>query len=399
MKTMTNSTGAEFTQQLERLQGFLEIDPENATLLLSIADLQHGSGDIDAAEKTYNRILELQPGHAVASSRLANVYISRHDWQQAEAVLSSLIEEAADPVLAHNLGIALIYQGKWLEAIEKFERAEAGGIADPDNAMYQGYCLHSLGRTEEALEKAMLVLEQAPSERATGHVATLQLDMGQFDEARHTATQLVRSSPRNVEGNLVLGALDLELQEIDEAFKRIRVALDQEPDNPRALLSHGLVQLYNQQTPAAIKTFERALEHMPNNTGVWVTLGWAHLANNDLKRSEETFRKAIDVDRSFGEAHGGLAAILALAERDDEAREAIARARGLNKDGFGAAFAISILLEKKGKREAATKVLGTAFTKSPREGGMTVIEAINIFTRREASKHKNVRLPTPKTKH
>lgn len=393
---MTREADIQYTPQLERMLGFLEIDPENVPLLLNVGDLLHQSGDLAGAEDAYNRILDCQPGHGVASSRLAGVLISRHRFDEAEAVLQLLVSQAPDvAALNHNLGIALIYQSKWAEALEAFERAAAGGVTEAENTMYQAYCLHSLGRTGEALIKATLVLEQAPSEQTAGHVAILQLDVGDLNSARRTATQLVKSSPRSIEGNLVLGALDLELQEIDDAFKRISLVLEQDPENPRALLSDGLVKLYNQQSPEAIQSFERALEHMPKNTGVWVTLGWAHLANNDLQSAEETFRKAIEVDRNFGESHGGLATVLALAERDAEAREVLDRARGLNRDSFGAAFALSILLEHQGKRAAATKILGTAFTKSPRKGGMTVIEAINIFTRRQAARQGSIRLPKP----
>ena len=87
---MNTAAGDNSPERIQRLLGFLEVDPGNITLRITIADLQHASGDFGAAETSFRMILDIQPGHAIARSRMAGVYLSQHRFDEAEAVLRGL---------------------------------------------------------------------------------------------------------------------------------------------------------------------------------------------------------------------------------------------------------------------------------------------------------------------
>ncbi len=385
---MNTAAGDNSPERIQRLLGFLEVDPGNITLRITIADLQHASGDFGAAETSFRMILDIQPGHAIARSRMAGVYLSQHRFDEAEAVLRGL-EAAVQqvPAISHNIGLALVDQNKWPEALQALEAAAAAGLDDDENLTYQAYCLHHLGRTEEALAKATAALERSPGDRVEGYVSLLQMDAGDLKTASRTAARVLERDPQNVNANTVRGWWGLETQEIDDAEECIDRALAQEPNSPRLLLGKGLVQMYKQELPQSVATLERAVQGMPNSPGTWVTLGWAQIAAGDLPGAEKTFRDAIEIERSFGETHGGLASVLALAGRGDEARESIRKARGLDKEGFGVVFAMTVLLANAGKQEAATKLFGNLLLRSPGgKGGMKLIEAVQIFSRRQGAR-------------
>ena len=387
---MANRKVIEAQARLERLQGYLQADPNNIPLMMDIGDLQHNLGELADSEQTYERILALQAGHEVATGRLASVYISQHRFADAEAAIIGLNQSFLNsPELHHNLGIALVHQSKWAEGLSALETAAEGGVSESENLRYQSYCLLNLNRKDEALLCAESALEIASDDFTTGRIAMLQMELGQMTLAYKTAAQVLRTSPQNIDANVVTSSRQLETLEIDKAQKHIQVVLRQDPDNHRALLNKALVQMYNQKMPQAIKTLERTLELTPRVVGTWVTLGWAHIANNDLVQSEATFRKTLEVDRNFGEAHGGLAAVLAMQSKTEEAQREIALARGLNKNSFGAAFALSVLLEQSGKEDMAKRILTNMFKKSPVDGGMTIIDALNIYMRRESAKQNN----------
>ena len=372
-------------ERIQKLLGFLAVDPGNLTLRITIADLQHASGDFAAAEESFRAVLEMQPDHAIARSRMASVYLSQHRFDEAEAVLRGLdVQVQQVPAISHNMGLALVYQQRWPEALAALETAAAGGLDDAENLMYQAYCLHHLGRTEEALAKATASLERAPDDRVQGYVSLLQMDAGDIKIASRTAARVLERDPHNIDANTVRGWWGLETQEIEDAEECIERVLAQRPDDPRSLLGKGLVQLYKQQTPEAVETLQRAVAGMPQSPGAWVTLGWAQIAQGDLPGAEKTFRDALELERSFGETHGGLASVLALAGRAEEARESIRKARGLNKEGFGVVFAMTVLMANAGKQEAATKLFGNMLLRSPGgTGGMTLIQAVQIFSRRQ----------------
>jgi Flp pilus assembly protein TadD len=124
------------------------------------------------------------------------------------------------------------------------------------------------------------------------------------------------------------------------------------------------------------------LERIPDSVGIAVTLGWACLAGRDLKGAEVAFRRSLDIDHNFAEAHGGLASALALQSRVDEAQSAIRRAQRLDSQGFGAAFAQTVLLKIQGRHDAATDLLARVLQHSPRPDSKSLMEHLELFARK-----------------
>jgi len=215
-----------------------------------------------------------------------------------------------------------------------------------------------------------------------GYLALLHMDQGDLAQARRLAEEVSRTSPDNVHAGLVMGTASIEAQEIVQASEQFERIVAREPENARAWLGIGLARLYQQRHEDAIVALEKAVQIIPDSVGIRVTLGWATLAARDVIRAEQTFRDALEVDHNFGEAYGGLASALALQNRIDDAREAIRRARRLDAQGFGSLFAQTVVLKLQGKEKAATDLLANMLQQAPRPDGKTLIEQIEIFTRK-----------------
>lgn len=381
---------------IERYESFLEVDPTNVPLLISLGDLHHRAGHLEEASNYFDRALELDSEHPIARARKASVFITEHRFAEAEQLLQELGDAVTDdPALRHNLGLSEYFQEKWIDALGDFEAAAAGGVDDPSNLAYQAYCLHHLGRVEEALAKAVACFEKEPSEQNEGYLSILTMDSGDVKGASEIAENVLKVNPQNVNANIVFGTYAIERQEIDEARSYVNFSVEQDPQNPRGWLNRGLIEMYDQDFPSSVESLTTAVTYMPNNGGAWVTLGWAYIGLGDLAKAENTFRHTIEIERTFGEGHGGLAVVLALTNREVEAREEIRRARALGKKSFGAAFALSILLEASGKRDRAVKVLGKSFLQRPGPGSMTVIEAIQRYSQHQAAKQGPPPTPPP----
>jgi len=376
----------ELLNQITRFRGFLELDPDNTALLIDIANLEHRAGRLDESEQLFRKVLEIQPDSKKALSNLGNLMLSRQEFGEAEGIFNTLLQsepESTDPVLLHNLGIALAYQDRWEDALNSFTAAHDSGLADPENLILQAYCLINLNRSQEAGECIDAALVNCNDDRLLGQSALLQMEHFDFVEAVKTAKKALAHNPDNIDAKLVTSSWLLETQEVDDAEPQVNQILAVDPDNHRALLSHALIQMYNLKIPDAIKTFERVLELTPRIVGTWVGLGWAHIANNDLPQAEATFQKALEIDRNFGESHGGLATVYALQGRLDDSRREAKLATGLNKGGFGAVYANSLVLEQRGKHDVAARLLGGAFLRRPGPNAPTLIDAIAKYSRRQ----------------
>jgi superkiller protein 3 len=350
---------------------------------MNLGDLYHKLSRFDEAIACFERCLHDHPEYTSARSNLAAVMISQHRFVEAERLLRGLLEEAShDPALLFNLGLSLYYQKRWPEAERAFTDAQAHGLSSSESYAYRARCRHYAGDMEQAIHFGRKWVETANDAESRGYLALLYMDQGNLTEARQLAQQVLLTAPDNVHAGLVVGTASIEAQEIVQASEQFERILAREPDNARAWLGVGLARLYQQRQEDAIVALEKAVKLIPDSVGIRVTLGWATLVSRDVVRAERIFRDALEIDHNFGEAYGGLASTLALQNRIDEAREEIRRARRLDAHGFGSLFAQTVILKLQGKDKAATEVLAGLLQQAPTPDGKTLIEQIEIFTRK-----------------
>jgi tetratricopeptide (TPR) repeat protein len=374
----------DLTSAIGRYESYVRADPGNPLLWLNLGDLYHKASRLDEAIACFERCLHDHPEYSNARSHLASVRLTQHRFQDAERLLRGLLRESEpdDPSLWFNLGLSLYYQQRWPEAEECFTKAQARGLATPDCYAYLARCRHYAGDMARALELCQQWVDTARDAESRGYLALLQMDHGDMAEAATLAEDVLRGSPDNTNAGLVVGTASMEAQEIARASEQFERILTREPDNARAWLGVGLARLYQQQHTESVAALQKAVELLPDSVGIRVTLGWATVTTRDMVRAEQIFRDALDIDHNFAEAHGGLAVALAFQTRVDAAKEAIKRARGLDPHGFGAVFAQTILLKVQGKDKMATDILAGLLQQAPRPDSKTLIEQIEIFTRK-----------------
>ncbi|MCK7581370.1 MAG: hypothetical protein MZV65_40885 [Chromatiales bacterium] len=57
--------------------------------------------------------------------------------------------------------------------------------------------------------------------------------------------------------------------------------------------------------PKAIGQLEQAVRYMPNHIGTRHALAWCQLLANDIEGAKRGSEQSLEIDRSFGETHGG----------------------------------------------------------------------------------------------
>jgi Flp pilus assembly protein TadD len=224
-------------------------------------------------------------------------------------------------------------------------------------------------------------MELAPGPESEGYVSMLQMDHGDMEEAWQRAEAVLKIQPDNPDANVVMGTWRMEHQHADSALAHFQKVVEREPDNPRAWQGLGIVYMYRQDFAQAIRHLEKALELMPGHATNHLVIGWAKLAAQDFAGSEIAFHRAVAADRNFGEAHGGLACALVFQRKIDLARAEIAKARGLDPNGFGAVFAQSIILKLMGKEELSTKILTKLLEQTPLPRSKPLIGHIQDYLR------------------
>jgi len=108
----------------------LKISPETADDTLLAAELAAQAGELDAAEKSYRRVLAKDPKSAPANAGLAHLLIARKQYPEAETFLRAALEEIpGDAALTAQLATVLAAQDK-AEALPLLQKLHEDHPAD-----------------------------------------------------------------------------------------------------------------------------------------------------------------------------------------------------------------------------------------------------------------------------
>lgn len=375
--------------KIARFASFLQADPENRNLLLDLGDLYHQAGQFEAALRCFSQLCTLEPAVAVAQSRLANVYLSLHRFDDAAAVLAALVAaDAGNGPLQYNLGLAQYYQGQYAAAAASFQAADQAGAGSADLYKYLSHCLHHEGQLEEAVaaasqwRAATIGADGSISGQcadSTAYLALLEFDSGNREAALELAGAVLAVDPTNLDANAVMGGAALEQQDIALAADCFQQILAQRPDYGRAWLGLGLTYLHDNNNDKALDAMTEATRQMPGHAGTEVALGWSRVIVGDGVGAEATFRKAIELDRNFAESHGGLAVALIMQNRIEEAQKTIKAADRLDPANFGSVYGKALLLRADGRAELAQGLINRALERAPVTGVNPLLENVRKY--------------------
>jgi tetratricopeptide (TPR) repeat protein len=179
----------------------LKLSPETPGDTLLAANLAEASGQPDAAEAAYRRVLAKDPKSAPANAGLAHLLMEREKYPEAETLLRAALEQTPDdPALTAQLATVLAAQDK-AEALPLLEKLHG---AHPDNASITRMLADVLAQAGDAAgaDKLYVSLIAASPNDATllvahGQNLARQLKYGEAFAAFEKATRL---DPANGDG-------------------------------------------------------------------------------------------------------------------------------------------------------------------------------------------------------
>ena len=279
---------------------------------------------------------------AASLIKLGNLAYCKNELSVAQDLYRRSIKVQETPVALKNLGVALLSEGKPVDAREALENAVARDRKDPQTLFY-------LGLTWEAVAEGKV---KSP----IGVIATTTLDKEQVKEHLEKALEYYNDTleldpkfgPALYNKSVVLTLLGRK----EEANDVIIQMLKGQPASEAGWIARGLIMRQSGNHEGALKCYENAIVINPNSH-----LGWLNksVALFVLKKYEEAIvavDKAIELNSSSEIAWSNKGAILAELKRFKDAIPCFDKAVDLNPAFDGAkknrAHAIEALA-KKGK--------------------------------------------------
>ena len=252
----------------------------------------HQAGRLADAERFYQEVLKIDPGH---------------------------------PDALHMLGVVAHLTGRNERAVEWVTRAVALKPSDAEARVNLGNALKALGRLDDAIANYRAGLTLRPDFPEAHHNLGVALqDLGRFDEAADSYRQAIARNPNIAESHNNLGAVLNGLGRGDESVASYRAAIRLRPGYAEAHNNLGGVLRALGRLEEATECFRAAIALKPEFSEAHGNLGGALKDLGRIEEAKASYRRATETDpRAFHHAiHGQLLLppILESAEAVDACR-------------------------------------------------------------------------------
>jgi predicted O-linked N-acetylglucosamine transferase (SPINDLY family) len=263
-------------------------------LLLAAADAAL-HGDLEAAIAAYSRVIDLDPGHAVAHYKRGNMYKDRTELEKAIANYDQAI--LLEPTFAHafcNRGVVLDRLERLGDALLSYDQALSIDPADAVSHHNRAMVLQKLDRPEEALASFDRAIAINPGyAEAYCNRGTLLQDLKQWDLALASYDRSIEIHPGLALAYFNRGTLLQARKSSVQSLADYNKAIELDPRGADAYCNRGLLLRELKRPAEGLASIDRAIELAPDSVS-------AHFSRAEALMAAKQFEAAItSYDRAF----------------------------------------------------------------------------------------------------
>ncbi|MDO8342108.1 MAG: protein kinase [Cellvibrio sp.] len=313
-------------------------------------------GSLEAAEKSFNRILSHTPNNAAAVAGLSLVYSYRFEgdnedpiWiQKADASAQQALQLNAQLALAHvALGHVSTIKAKYDNAFASFEKALA---LEPNN-IFAWRCKASALRLAQRYDEAIQLSQQG---------------LKQFSQERYFVD--------------TLGSIYLAQNDYPKAEEAFRLSIQLQPDAVSAYAGLNMALVFQNRTDEAMQVLQQGLQ-IRSSEWLHGNLGHALFQKGDYIGAAATFEAAVSPSKGNPNSHLAWAnladTLLWIPGREAEAQKAYRKARDLlapllerRKDDATLVSRMGLYSARLGDRTQAEPLLGRVMALAPKSASV-----------------------------
>jgi protein O-GlcNAc transferase len=324
---------------------------EDATQALAKAIEAEKAGDIDVAQRQYQRAREMRPQHLETAERFTRFLIAQQRPEEAVAEAKQFLDQSLNELRGyHLLAEAQVAAGDLAGAHETLsQRIELEGT-DAEAFARRGEIAVKQKKFEDGLVDIRRAIDMSPDKPEFRVMLGKALqEAGDLDAAAKELAAVVKEHPDHVGAHLAYGAVLRAQRKLDEAFELHTKAVALAADDPMAHYELGISQFYLGNADAAEASLKRASELDPGDAQIRYVYG--EVLRN-LKRYDESaqrYREALERDPNHDKAATKLAMVLTYLDKMDEANNVLQARLERHPDDTEAHFLLGTVYEKQEK--------------------------------------------------
>src|SRR6266436_4197852 len=264
--------------------------------LLAVA--QDRSGDQEAAARSFEGVLHLDPNDLTANHYLGELDLRRNKPAEAEARFRHALEIRPDaPEALQGLAKSLDAQNK-PEAADAYRKYLA---VMPGDAGAQAHLVHLLVNAQE-YEAALAELDRTeagkpPSLNSQRLRADIQIAQKKWADAIVTLQQAVALAPRDAQLMGRLGRVYLQKRDFTSAEKELKAALQIDPNNLAYWKDLSSTYYLSGNCAATLATLDVIAKAEPPASGAWFILALCYDKLHQFKPALESYEKFLALEQ------------------------------------------------------------------------------------------------------
>lgn len=340
---------------------------EDAELLGLVGTAAIRTGEVAAASRYFQMVVDQSPDDATARTRLAVTKIAMGQTEEGIAELQQAIE--AEPQFTqaeYALMNVRLREGAFDEALDIARSLQE---KTPDSAtpwIAEGFGLLSLERDDEARAALQKALELEPGHIGAAYaLAEIDLRRGNLEATIPVYQQILENNPGHMRTLLRLAAVARQLGRADEARQHLETAAEADPDalEPRVLLAQDL--LSRGEARKAILLLNDVEDIHGNDARLLIPMIQANLTMGEFGLALRLAEKLVQNDPRSATAHFLMAEAYSGLNNGGKVLEHLELANGLDPDFTAARIALVRALVIAGRMDEAQARFAELANNSP----------------------------------
>jgi tetratricopeptide (TPR) repeat protein len=349
----------QFDEALKLFNDLSAADPENASALIHISEIQRRQkkyeealatirkalqidansleagynegllldvlGRYDEAIKAYQQMVELtshangaytdeeKSNRAIFLDRLGEIYHEQNRVDEAIDTYQKMIELGGDTEIRGYQNEVDVYRDakKFDKAVEVARKAVDANPKSRDLKLTLASELTDVGKTDEGLTLAKSLLANNDDDRqvwlALAQIYSRLRRWKEAEEALAKSSTLTTKKEDRIYVYFMKGEIAERQKHVDTAEQFFRQALDLDPDSAMTLNYLGyMLADKGIRLPEALKLIRKAVELEPTNGAYLDSLGWVYFKMGEYELAEENLRQAVERDQADPTVHDHL---------------------------------------------------------------------------------------------
>ena len=272
----------------------LQIDPKDIPARYALAQTLEKTQNWRGAAGHYLAILEADPNHKEALSRMGQIYLLGRNLEKAGELAAQLLaQDSGDPDgLTLRAGVNSV-EGKLDDAKADVLKALESEPGHPNASALLASLYLRDGATDKSIETLEAALAVSPDNATIRTLlARVHTQIGNTAEAARLYGEIVTQEPQILAHRLRLANFHVTQQQIDEAEAVLKRAIE-EIEDVNAGLAYAEFLAKNRSAQAAADELKSMIEASPSEYRLRFALGKLYEAANELDEAKQVYSDII----------------------------------------------------------------------------------------------------------